>query len=312
MATDYNFDDVETVKINEETPQLCQILYDDEYKHTIGILLGLLQIREYSERALYLTEKALELLASHYTIWIYRYDILVHLNKDLFEELDWCEQVALENEKNYQIWNYRQLIITRILATTDESSKKKFDPHREFPILQSMLESDPKNHHVWSYRMWLVKKFNLFKDDRENEFVNKCISADLWNNSAWSHRFFLKFSQEKDIPEETFATEKVYVQDYIIESPQNPSTWNYLTGIYKKYNKSIVDLEDFCLKFVDIEKIDDPNYVKSSFAIELLAKIFVKQQKNEASIQLYDILGSKYDPIRSNYWDYEKKKLISH
>ena len=54
---------------------MCQILYDDEYKETMGLMLALMQKDEHSERALWVTEKGIELLASHYTIWNYRYTI---------------------------------------------------------------------------------------------------------------------------------------------------------------------------------------------------------------------------------------------
>ncbi|KAK6205537.1 uncharacterized protein RJT21DRAFT_80993 [Scheffersomyces amazonensis] len=308
----YTFDDVEPVKINTEEPQLCQILYDEEYKTTMGLLLALLQNEEYSDRALYLTQKGIELLASHYTIWIYRYDILLHLNKDLFEELDWCEQVALENEKNYQIWNYRQLIIERILATTTETSRK-YEPHREFPILEAMLDSDPKNHHVWSYRKWLVEKFQLFRDPKELEYVEKIILSDLRNNSAWSHRYFLYFSNPELITSEIVDSEIQFVKALIQQSPQNPSSWNYLLGIYKSQKLNIAELESFCLQFIVLDELklqdEEFNGVKSLYALETLAKINLKNKKYNDSIKIYDLLGSQYDKIRVNYWNFEKKKV---
>ncbi|KAK6461422.1 hypothetical protein DFJ63DRAFT_319690 [Scheffersomyces coipomensis] len=317
MSNDYNFDDVIPVEINTEQPQLCQILYDDEYKTTMGILLALLKNEEYSERALYITQKGIELLASHYTIWIYRYDILTKLNKDLFEELDWCEQVALENEKNYQIWNYRQLIIDRILKTSGDekegSTKRKYEPHREFPILEAMLDSDPKNHHVWSYRKWLVEKFDLFNDPKELEFVDKCILADLRNNSAWNHRYFLKFAKVDLITEESVKNELQYVESLIEQLPQNPSSWNYLIGIYQKQGLKLSGLEDFCLKFINLKELElnDNSFkaVKSLYALEMLAKIFLERKDYKDSIKVYDLLGTQYDTIRSNYWKYEKSKV---
>ncbi|EGW30969.1 uncharacterized protein SPAPADRAFT_142820 [Spathaspora passalidarum NRRL Y-27907] len=294
----YDYSDITPVKINTEEPQLCQILYDEEYKQVMGLLLALMQQEEYSERALALTEKGIDLLASHYTTWIYRFNILKHLNKDMLEELDWCEQVALDNEKNYQIWNYRQLIIGNCI---------KFDPHREYPIMKAMLDSDPKNHHVWSYRKWLVEKFDLYHDEKELEFIEKAITSDLRNNSAWSHRFFLKFSRKLLTDDETIENEIDYVKSAIAKSPQNPSTWNYLLGIFDKFDRDLPELEGFCLQFVDLK--DDS--VKSSFALETLAKIYKLQKKYDDSIKVYDLLKDKYDPIRSNYWKYEVSRVES-
>lgn len=302
----FNYDDITPVKLNEEEPQLCQILYDEEYKETMGLLLALLQKEEYSERALDMTEKGIELLASHYTIWNYRYNILIRLDKDLFEELDWCEQIALENEKNYQIWNYRQLIIEKIISNGD----KKFDPHREFPIMNAMLEEDKKNHHVWSYRKWLAERFELYEDDKEIQFVDQCIVQDLRNNSAWTHRFFLRFSVDRLCTRESIEQEIELTKTRIAQCPQNPSSWNYLFGIYKKFDRDIDELYDFCLKFANAEDdLDVEVVISSSFALETLAKIYKSRKQPAMAIKMYDLLSATYDPIRANYWNYEKSRI---
>lgn len=303
----FNYDDITPVKLNEEEPQLCQILYDDEYKETMGLLLALMQTEEYSERALGITEKGIELLASHYTIWNYRYNILIRLNKCLYDELDWCEQIALENEKNYQIWNYRQLIIERIISNDGDL---KFNPYREFPIMNAMLQEDIKNHHVWSYRKWLVERFELYQDDKETQFVEQCINNDLRNNSAWSHRFFLKFGVDRLCTEDTVKQEIEFTQTKITQCPQNPSTWNYLFGIYRKFNRDIDELYDFCLTFANVDVTPDVEIViSSSYALEMLATIYKRRLQPAMATKVYDLLSTTYDPIRANYWNYEKSKI---
>lgn len=309
MST-FSYEDVVPLTLNETQPQLCQILYTDEYKKTMGTLLALLQQEEYSERALALTEEGINLLASHYTIWNYRYQILMHMQKDLFEELDWCESIALENEKNYQIWNYRQLVIEKILQG---DSSGRFNPHREYPIVNAMLEADIKNHHVWSYRKWLVERFELYDDEKEVDFINKCIQADLRNNSAWSHRFFTKFSRDGTAPQ-TVEAEMQYAKQQIETAPQNPSSWNYLKGIYAKFHRDLCDLEEFCASFVNMKEIgagdeSQESTTKSSYAMELLAKIYVQKHHPAKAAALFDLLIAKYDPIRANYWTYEKARI---
>lgn len=297
----YDYSDVAPVKINTEEPQLCQILYDDDYKKIMGILLALMQQQEYSERALYITELGIEQLASHYTIWIYRFNILKNLpNTNFNDELDWCEQIALDNEKNYQIWNYRQLIINHILE-----SGLKFEPYREFPIMEAMLDSDPKNHHVWSYRKWLVEKFELYKSEKELEFIEKLIDQDLKNNSAWSHRFFLLFSRKHLTEDKTVDDELLFVKERIVKCPQNPSSWNYLLGMYERFDAPLRELEDFCLQLVDL----DQGKVESSYALETLAKIYKSQEKYDDSIKVYKLLKDKYDPIRANFWEFQISKI---
>lgn len=301
------FLDITPVELNQEEPQLCQILYDDEYKSVMGILLALLAKKEYSDRVFELTQAGIELLASHYTIWNYRYNIIVHLDKNLYEELDWCEQLALDNEKNYQIWNYRQLIIELIISKETIDTVKKFNAYHEFPIVDEMLSQDSKNHHVWSYRKWLVERFKLYRDEREIEFVEKRIEYDVKNNSAWTHRFFIKFGDE--LVDQNVVNEEIeYVKQKIQEAPQNASSWNYLIGIYQKFKKpnELTDLEEFCKVFATI---NEENVIKSSYALELLGKINVEKNNKPKAIEIYSLLKDTYDPIRKNYWTYQIKKI---
>lgn len=285
--TTFNYDDIKPLELNEEEPQLCKILYDDEYKEIMGLNLALLKKLEYSERALYMNSLGIRLLASHYTLWCYRYNLIKNLKKDLYQELDWCEEIALDNEKNYQIWNYRQRVIELI---------PNYDAHREFPLLESMLDLDSKNHHVWSYRKWLVEKFNLHSDPAELAFIEKCIDEDVKNNSAWTHRFFLKFARIHLVDENLLKEEGAYTIDKINISPQNASSWNYIRGMRNKFGIACVDLETLCETYASHDK------VLSVEALELKAQLLAQQQKYSEAHDIYRLLASKYDPIRERYW----------
>ncbi|KAG7193645.1 CAAX geranylgeranyltransferase alpha subunit [Scheffersomyces spartinae] len=289
FALDKDFEDVEPVDYTQWEGQPCSIMYSEEYVSTMGILMRLMAGEEYSERALWLTEQGIGLLASHYSIWLYRYDILRSMysedEKRLEEELDWLEEIALANQKNYQIWNYRQLIIGLF---------KQYNYQREFPILAAMLDSDLKNHHVWTYRKWFVEQFDLFDNEREVQFIQQLIETDVRNNSAWSHLFYLMFEKG----DSHVKNQIEYVKEKIALSPQNVSAWNYLIGIYDKFKLDITELKDFCLLYVDPE-------VTSSMAVELLAQIYTSSKETEKAISLYNELGDTYDPIRKNYWDYK-------
>lgn len=280
---------------------LCDIMYSDEYKEVMSQLRTFLEQKTYNEEALALTETALDLLAAHYTTWQYRFTIVKEIKRDLFEELDWCELVALENEKNYQIWHYRQLIIEEILK--DEKAAEKFNYHREYPILRAMLEEDSKNHHVWSYRKWFVERFSLHETVEELQFVESMLDTDLRNNSAWTHRFYLKFGHvdwKKNVePEIEYAKLKIEV------CPQNPSSWNYLRGIYRKAGRDVEELRLFCAPLADTKAKE----IKSSFALETLGDIERSAGDKDAASECYRLLAEVYDPIRKNYWEYIQKKL---
>jgi protein farnesyltransferase/geranylgeranyltransferase type-1 subunit alpha len=295
------FEDITPLELKSDEPQLCEILYDEEYQTVMGILLALMSQKEYSERALALTQKGIELLASHYTIWNYRYNLIVKLQKDLQEELEWCEQLALDNEKNYQIWNYRQLIIQQIL-----SQGQPFNAAREYPIVDAMLLQDSKNHHVWSYRKWLVQTFDLFDDQREHTYICNAIEQDLLNNSAWTHRFFLIFGKEFKVDETVIDAEITYAKATIERVPQNASSWNYLIGVYgRSSERQIVELERFCSQFASL---DEP-VIRSSYALEALGQIYAEKGAIETAQKVYTSLMETYDPIRANYWQYRLQRL---
>jgi protein farnesyltransferase/geranylgeranyltransferase type-1 subunit alpha len=119
--------------------------------------------------------------------------------------LDFLDEFASENPKNYQLWYHRRAII--------EMSQ---DPSREFDFTDEVFDTDAKNYHAWAHRFvflcffssnnfsdfsfflfsqsqWVIRTFNLF--DKELAFVDKCIEKDVRNNSAWNQvSFSLLFS----------------------------------------------------------------------------------------------------------------------
>jgi protein farnesyltransferase/geranylgeranyltransferase type-1 subunit alpha len=66
-------------------------------------------------------------------------------------------------------------------------------------------------------------------------------------------------------------------------------------------------IKDFALEFADLDRPDD---VYSSHALDLLADIYAEEEngKDEAGKAL-DLLATRYDPIRANYWNFRKGLL---
>lgn len=284
------------------TMEPCKIMYSEEYLSTMSALKECLENKTYTEESLQITEDALNLLASHYTAWCFRLDVVKHLNRDLFEELDWCEEVALENEKNYQIWNYRQRVIELILESPETASR--FQHKREYPIIKMMLSLDAKNHHVWLYRNWCVQRFNLFDDIEELSSVDSMIADDARNNSAWTHRYFLLFNR-RNTSADIFNREIEYAKEKIALCPQNPSSWNYLFGIYRQSQRPLTEIKEFCKSYADLSE----EFISSSFALEALAEIATLEKDYGLASTYYDLLLTKYDPIRNAYWKYLQKNL---
>ena len=179
-------------------------------------------------------------------------------------------------------------------------------PPTELPFLARMFAKDAKNYHVWAYRQWLVRHFEIW--DAELPCIESLIRADVRNNSAWNHRWFVNFGREdgKQIEDSIYEREILFAQSAIVQAPQNQSPWSYLMGVVKKRGDGLTQLKDFAGDFADIDKEDE---VKSSHALECLATIWAKEKEVMKATKALNLLGSKYDPIRKNYWDYRKSLL---
>ncbi|KAJ6161375.1 Protein prenyltransferase alpha subunit [Penicillium chermesinum] len=283
---------------NEEVMPLASIAYPPEYIEATSYLRAVMAANEMSERALKLTQDVIALNPAHYTVWIYRAKILFALNKSLEEEMAWLNKVSLKYLKNYQIWLVfihktcslapppSPHVITRTLPTI---------PPKELDFLMEMFAQDSKNYHVWTYRHWLVRHFKLWDSPREIEDIDALLKADVRNNSAWSHRYMLRFSpREEDVPDSGLANagdmsttpadkgrlaivdedmvdaELEYAQKAIVLAPENRSPWWYARGVLRAAGRGLGEWEEFAGRFVEGDA------VKSTHAVELLAEVYAE------------------------------------
>lgn len=283
--------------------ELCRMMYTDEYRIVVGTARALMERREYSERAKEITGRVIDLAPAYYTAWNYRFDILMHLangnGEMLNQELEWVDEVTLNNPKNYQIWSYKEAI----LKNHPSPSFK-----RELPILQLMLDDDTKNYHVWSFRKWCILFFRDFT--HELDITESFLERDVYNNSAWTHRMFVL--KNTGPSPERILEEIEFVKGKIELVPQNISVWTYLRGLYENFLNSNYDDEiiQFAKSFThgveDEEQGMNSNVeIESSFALEFLAHVYALRggAMNRKAIQAYKGLAAKYDPIRKNLWE---------
>lgn len=313
----YNFDDVQPIPVTEDSDVvLCKIMYSEEFKTVFGYLRALMKSNELSERAVYVACRAISLVPAHYTVWQYKYRNIEHLVKQgqyqLSEELEWCSQVALENEKNYQIWHYREMIIKLMIETLYGGDRSQFDFSKEYDIVTEMLDNDEKNYHVWSYKRWIVQYFNLFHNERELEYTEKLISIDVRNNSAWSFRHFLNFGDNEKHPSASLLGREVKFTCEKIESAiTNPSSWNYLKSLYGKVKNAgntelLENIRDVVSKYTldpsDAHALDQASVRVSVPAYELRATLCGDEARLDEQRALFTLLGETLDPVRRNYW----------
>ncbi|KAF7589245.1 CAAX geranylgeranyltransferase alpha subunit [Aspergillus hancockii] len=307
---------------------LATIAYSDEYLEATSYLRAVMAANEMSERALKLTDDVISMNPAHYTVWLYRVKILSAMKKDLNEELEWLNRVSLKYLKNYQIWHHRQTL----MANRDSFPTL---PPKELDFLMEMFSQDSKNYHVWTYRHWLVRHFRLWDTPREIQDVDTLLSSDVRNNSAWNHRFMLRFGPRSDEPdggmpnsnapppekgrlivvdEDLVDAELEYAKAKLVRAPENRSPWSYARGVLRASGRPLSEWTGFARKFVQ-EKVEDGKVVdvevKSSHAVEWLADVYADGQEGTTveAIQMFNLLGKKYDPIRKNYWDYRIRMI---
>jgi protein farnesyltransferase/geranylgeranyltransferase type-1 subunit alpha len=107
----------------------------------------------------------------------------------------------------------------------------------------------------------------------------------------------------------SFLTNQVtrYTKAAVRKAPQNQSPWNYLSGIVRAAKLPKSTLKDFALEFADIDR---PEEVYSSHALDLLADIYAEEGNSKGNAEkALDLLATRYDPIRANYWNFRKGLL---
>lgn len=185
------WEDVVPIVQDDPPHALASIAYPDRYSEAMSYLRAVMAANEISERVLDLTEDIISMNAAHYTVWLYRAQVILALSEQdedqgvvrMHQEVEWLNPIALKNQKNYQIWQHRQVIIDRLNLMKGEVE-----------FIMQMFSRDAKNYHVWSYRQWLVQRFDLW-DKGEMESIEKMLEDDVRNNSAWNHRWFLVFGR---------------------------------------------------------------------------------------------------------------------
>ncbi|ANB11958.1 bifunctional protein farnesyltransferase/protein geranylgeranyltransferase [Sugiyamaella lignohabitans] len=357
MATTYDWSDLKAIPQNDGGKPLAPISYNAEYVAAMNLLRGVMAVEEYSERALALTAEVIEMNPAHYTVWEYRSRILKSIGKDIVPKdkrlvpdgdedfdivdfADWLNATSLDNPKNYQVWNYRQLLE----PVRSDNPESKIFYLMELELVRDVISDDTKNFHAWSHLKWVVNRVSeryeesggsstiskADSDDKAQEktaeesdftevfslkgqlkFSDLFIEEDVYNNSAWSYRYFVHSQWgilskvELAASEERFNEEINYVKERIALAPQNEAVWTYLVGIYDKYDHDahpLDELESLCIQYAAAD------HIESSHALELLLRIYEQRQDKAKASAALDTL-EKLLPMRSGYWEYKRRSL---
>ncbi|KAI0338027.1 protein prenylyltransferase [Trametopsis cervina] len=334
--------DVVPIPQHEGLNPIAPIFYNPDYKDATNYFRGVVKTGELSPRVLELTEKVIEMNPGHYSAWQYRYRTLLAINAPLDEELRRMDVLAIQFMKTYQVWHHRRLLLTHLTTTpiTVATSKPLSDPldvaTNELDFITKVLDEDSKNYHTWSYRQWILAHLD---DSRlwlgEIPYVDELLQADVRNNSAWHHRFFVVFSRGGRRSGATPAEEAEVLQreisftkDMISLAPNNPSAWNYLRGILDHTRTPWSELTDFTIPYTQnqpfasaVDEVLDLDNPKPSAeaqlpcvaALDFLAEVYVREggEKIQQAVDIWKSLAEEHDTIRKKYWEYRIKETTT-
>uniref|UniRef100_A0A182SH16 Protein farnesyltransferase/geranylgeranyltransferase type-1 subunit alpha n=1 Tax=Anopheles maculatus TaxID=74869 RepID=A0A182SH16_9DIPT len=321
--------DLEPLPQDDGDNPVVMIQYSERFNDVFGYLRAVISRQEKSERALELTKDAARLNAANYTVWQYRRDILKALNADLYEELSYIGRVIVDNPKNYQVWHHRRVIVEWL-----------DDPTSELALTESILDMDAKNYHAWQHRQWVIKNYKyvtlhvammmfahgdasaLLRDarpvsrvlfDDELHYVDRLISEDMRNNSAWNERFFVL--KHVGFTPEVLEREVNYVITRVGLIKNNESPWNFLRGLLQQGTGKLAQFPSV-IEFCEALYNDG---IRSPYLLAFLVDLYEEQYfdtiesgGNEAEAELYhqkvqdlcESMANQHDKIRSKYWRY--------
>ena len=292
-----DFKDVEPIPEFSDKVEILQIQYSYEYRTIMDYFRGILTKNEISVRAYNLTTILLERNATNYTAWHLRRKCLDMCKElSLQEEIEWLDSIMVANQKNYQIWYHRKILI-----------EKMNDPSREINILNKVFGEDSKNFHAWCHRIWVMRRFDICEG--EFDYIEKMLTEDIKNNSVWNYRFFLvNYEKIGKNPSDELVNEVINEEiNYAIEKikicPVNESAYSYLRGFLTTFKKSYSEFPQIKKLILDISNKGSINHTLS-----MLVDIYEEEKEYGKASEIIDEL-IVLDYIRKKYWGWRKQNL---
>lgn len=155
--------------------------------------------------------------------------------------------------------------------------------------------------------------------DNELAYIDKLLSVDVRNNSAWNQRFFVL--KHLGLTRETVQREIHYAMNRIRLIKNNESSWNFLKGLLEYGDFSICQFPDVETFAEDLYNSGNRSPYLLAFLVDLyIEKTLLIYEANSYDdpevyarkvLELCDMLANHYDTIRYKYWKYVNQKFTS-
>ena len=289
-----NLDDIPPVPQFGDDIKLLRVYYPKENIELMDKFRGILKTGEISERVYNLTTKVISKYPTNYVAWVVRRQCLDKVKElDLNKELLWLDYQMVDNQKNYQIWHHRKLLIDKL---NDASHEKR--------VLNEIFTDEHKNFHAWSHRIWMIRRFNNVEN--ELEFIEDMFKHDVKNNSAWNYRFFLiLFMNNNKMTKEIIENEIKYAIEKIHKEPKNECPYCYIRGFVTNFGYKF---SDFGIIKEEMEKIINAPEKNNSYCMNLILDIYEEEKDENKFNGVIEALIS-YDYIRKKYYSWRKQNF---
>lgn len=282
--------DITPVPQFSDKVKLLRIQYSKNETQLMDIFRGCVLSGEISPRVYNLTSAVIQEFPTNYMAWAVRMKCLDNMTKDeLYQELNWLNGMIVENQKNYQIWHYRKLLIDKL---NDASMEKK--------VLNFVFKDEEKNFHAWSHRIWMIRRFDNTED--EFDFIEKMLKKDIKNNSVWNYRNFLVLYMNGNKPEKGVIDQEIrYAIEKIKKYPINECPFSYIRGFIIKGGYKYKDFEYVKEEIEKLECLE-----KNRFALSLLLDYYEEEGNEKKFNDTIEKLIEK-DFIRKKYYLWRKE-----
>lgn len=297
-------DRVVHIDVEQDLLDLMYVLYDR------------IAAQEVSWRVMDLTEAIIvNVNSANYSVWQWRWKCFEEFATNsgrygakktsiVQKELNMMKAVAIDNPKNYQLWNHR----------------RKFSDFRgndyvkdELEFSQACLDLDGKNYHAWAHRQAVIRMCPTIELlGYEEAFTKKCLLDDVYNNSAWNQRFFILSLCEKHSVSDvvTWDGEVEKTIEWLQLNPDNESGWEYLKSIALKRTDNSANAVSKMLEFSCLVLESNPHCLQAALTLAetySMKAAMVEGEETEHYRTMAAKIGKKLealDPLGSNRYSY--------